>query len=421
MKELNLDYNSTYISLNLIDELDYIIGGYGKPDIVFLYTLNSFIESFILNSIFYVSDQELKHAQIVSKTIFPNGRPILEMLSRTGCLKVIMGIGNNIGTVVSIGQTDPNKSYQETITDFINNKKSIPHAKEKYLRIASLDEDVKNISFINIGKVDDGFIAVESKNSPEQFYQKINEITFHSNVQAVLPFYSYEFQINEIPKRGIGKDIISKLTESYNINHSEINSYLGYKNQQIPPLVSILLGQCEKVTEISTNLFQLRDDFTNLRNSIVKYEKRIAEADTMKDQLDAINEINSFWEVFNKKYSTSSRILYNFWEIAESSEYEKSIDNIVDNESLSKIIEDFNIGKVVGKSAKKTIDYFREKKVINRFRGVSDLSLLFKNTPNIKDHFKNYEKIFDTKIESDSLSKLQTKLSKIKTNNTPKE
>ena len=169
MKELNLDYNSTYISLNLIDELDYIIGGYGKPDIVFLYTLNSFIESFILNSIFYVSDQELKHAQIVSKTIFPNGRPILEMLSRTGCLKVIMGIGNNIGTVVSIGQTDPNKSYQETITDFINNKKSIPHAKEKYLRIASLDEDVKNISFINIGKVDDGFIAVESKNSPEQF------------------------------------------------------------------------------------------------------------------------------------------------------------------------------------------------------------------------------------------------------------
>lgn len=106
MERLDLDYNSTYISLNLIDELDYIIGGYEKPNVVFLYTLNSFIESFILNSTFYISEQEVKHSSIVSKAIFPNGRPILEMLSRTKSMKMISGIGNSIGKVISITKTD---------------------------------------------------------------------------------------------------------------------------------------------------------------------------------------------------------------------------------------------------------------------------------------------------------------------------
>lgn len=413
MKEINLDYNSTYISLNLIDELDYIIGGYGKPNVVFLYTLNSFIESFILNSTFYISDQELKHAQITSKSIFPNGRPILEMLSRTESMKVIMGIGNDIGTVVSIGKSDPNKSYQESISEYINHSKSIPDAKEKYLKIASLDDVVKDILFLNIGKIEDGFLAIESKNNPENFYQKINKITYESNVQAVLPFYSYEFQIREIPKRGIGKEIMTKITDYFNTQHLEINAYFGYKNQQIPPLVTILLGQCENMVEIPSKLIQLRNDFTNLRDSIFNYEKRIAESNTIKQQLDAIKEINSFWEVFNKKYSTNSRLLYNFWEIAESSEYEKSIDNTIDGESISKIIEDFNIGKVVGKSAKKALDYFKEKKIINRFRGVSDLLSLFQNAPNIKEHIRNYERVFDVKLEDESINQLKLRLAKI--------
>jgi len=413
MKEINLDYNSTYISLNLIDELDYIVGGYGKPNVVFLYSLNSFIESFILNSTFYISDQELKHAQIVSSTIFPHGRPILEMLSKTNSLKAITGVGNSIGTVVSIGKSDPNKSYQESISEYVHNKKHIPNAKEKYLKIANLDENVQNILFLNIGKVDDGLIGLEVQNTPEKFYQKINKITYNSNVQAVLPFYSYGYQISEIPKRGLGKEIMSKLTEHFNSQFNEINSFFGYTNQQIPPLVSILLGQCLSILEIPSKLIQLREDFSNLRTSIVKYEKQISESTTIKEQLIAIKEINSFWEVFNKKYSSNSRLLYNFWEIAESSEYETSVDNLIEGESLSKIIEDVNIGKVVGKSALKVFDFIKDRRVINRFRGVSDLAALFENAPNIKEHINNFERIFETDLTDNSIKQLKFKLAEI--------
>lgn len=407
MERLKLDYNSTYISINLIDELDYIIGEYGKPNVVFLYTLNSFIESFILNSTFYISEQEIKHSNIVSKTIFPNGRPILEMLSKTKSMKIISGIGNSIGQVISISKTDTNKSYQQYIQEYINNENSIPNAKEKYLKIASLDGEIKNISFLNIGKIDDGFIGVESTNTPENFFQKINEITLSSNVQAVLPFYSYEYQLREIPKRGIGKEIISKLTENFNAKHLEINSFLGFKNQQIPPLVTILLGQCNTIEELPAKLFQLREDFTSLRQSIKNYEKRIEESNTLKEQFEAIKEINSFWEVFNKKYTTTNRLLYNFWEIAESSEYEKSIDDSLQGESISKIIEDFNIGKVVGKTTKKAIEYIKERRVINRFRGVSNLYNLFENAPNIKNHVKNYERVFGISLSNNELMKLK--------------
>ncbi len=65
MKDLSPDYNSTYISINLIDELDYVVGGYGQSNAVFIYSLNAFLEAFIFNNHFYVSGQEASHFQIV--------------------------------------------------------------------------------------------------------------------------------------------------------------------------------------------------------------------------------------------------------------------------------------------------------------------------------------------------------------------
>ncbi|MDN3594337.1 hypothetical protein [Zunongwangia endophytica] len=145
MTNINLNYNSTYISINLIDELDYVIGGYGKPNAIFIYSLNTFLEAFILNSSFYLSSQEFKHLQIVSKAIFPNGRPILELLSKTQKLSAIGGIGNEIGQVVALGSFDPEnpKSYQERIKDFIENGLHAKETREKYLILTFVDKEIK--------------------------------------------------------------------------------------------------------------------------------------------------------------------------------------------------------------------------------------------------------------------------------------
>lgn len=416
MANINLEYNSTYISINLLDELDFVIGGYGKPNAIFIYSLNAFLEAYVFNSNFYISDQELRHFQIVSKAIFPDGRPIFELLVKSKRLMSIQGIGNDIGKVVSMGKFDPKNpsSYQERIKHYINYGLNTRDTRNTYLIIPSINNEVHKFKYLNIGRVDDGFIATESTNTPAEFYKKLCNITEHSNVQATLPFYSYQFQLNEIKNRGISREIIYQLTDSFKNKQKILYKYFGVNHQNIPPLVTILLSQCKSISDIPDKILQLRADFTNLRQSVVNYEKRINDSDTIKEQLAAIDELNEFWTVFNKKYSENKRLFYQFWEIAEQSDYEKSIDNAFDSKDASNMMEDLNIGKIAGKGAKKMFQLYKDRKIINRFRGVTDVWKLFENAPNLRKHLSEFERVFNVKIDKSELAILNNKLDNLK-------
>lgn len=416
MNEIKLEYNSTYISLNLIDELDYVIGGYGKPNAIFLYSLNTFLESFILNSHFYISDQEATHFQIVSKAMFPTGRPILEMLSKTSSLIAVGGIGNQYAKVVSIEKFDPDNptTYQERIEHYINKGLDTKYVREKYLILPSINNETTEINYLNFGRVEGGFIATESPNSPKKIFRKLCDVTKATNIQAALPIYDNKFQIDDVQLKGIGKDIISKLTDSFSDRQKKIEQYFGLSNQSIPPLVGILLSQSKSITDIPSKIIQLREDFTNLRKAVIKYEKRINEADNIKEQLEAIDEINEFWDFFNKNYSETTRLLYNFWEIADESGYDKSIDSAIDTSDAASMIEDLNLGKVVGKGAKKAIAWYKKKRIMNRFRGVTDMWKLFEKGPSLKMQLPLFEKVFNVKIDEREIIELNRKLKEMK-------
>ncbi|MDN3594338.1 hypothetical protein [Zunongwangia endophytica] len=193
------------------------------------------------------------------------------------------------------------------------------------------------------------------------------------------------------------------MTDSFQEKQNEINQYFGYSNQTIPPLVNILLSQCQNISDIPDKMLQLREDFTQLRESIVKYECKINEAGNIKEQLDAIDELNEFWTTFNKKYNKDSRLIYQFWEVAKESNFEESLDNAIDSNSATNIIEDLNVGKVAGKSAIKLFDWYKERKIINRFKGATDIWKLFQNSPNVKKHISEFERVFDTKLNRDDL------------------
>jgi hypothetical protein len=364
MEKLSLGYNSTYISSNLIDELDYVIGGYGRPNTTFIYSLNSFLEAFILNSKFFLSEQEIKHIQILSKSLFPHGRPVLEILSKTKSLNVIGGIGNNIGRVVSIIKFDSSNptTYQERVQQFINNGIEMSHAREEYLVIPNINTEVKKLLYLSVGKVEGGFIATVHENSPQDFYKQLCNITCETNIQATLPLYSYQYQISEIQQRGIAKDVIVNLSKAFEEKRKPLEQYFGSTHQSLPPLVTILLTQCRDISEIPNKMLRLRDDFTNLRECISTYEKRLYEANTLKDQIDAIDELNEFWTTFHKKYSENKRLVYRFWEIVNESDYEKSLDNSIDSSDTSKMLEDLNAGKVIGKGASKLFSWYKDKK-----------------------------------------------------------
>lgn len=418
MERINFGYNSTYISSNLIDELDYIIGGYGQPNTTFIYSLNCFIEAFILNSKFFISEQELKHIQILSKSLFPSGRPILEMLSKTQSLNVIGGIGNNIGRVVSIISFNSNNptSYQERVLEFIKDGIEPTHARKEYLIIPSIETQVSKLLYLSIGKVDGGFIATAHENSPQDFYEQLCNITSETNMQATLPIYCYQYQISEVQQRGIAKDIIVNLSNVFEEKRKPIEQYFGSRHQSLPPLVTILLTQCRDISEIPGKMLQLREDFTKLRECISKYEKRIAEANNIKDQIEAIDELNEFWTLFHKKYSENKRLLYQFWEIANQSDYEKSIDNSIDKVDVAKMLEDLNTGKIIGKGVSKLYSWYKDQKITNRFRGVTDIWSLFENAPNLRKQIGEYERLFKVKLDRSELDRLQNKIKLIGNN-----
>ena len=412
MNNINIDYNSTYISSNLIDELDYTIGEYGKPNVTFIYSLNAFIEAFVLNSNFYLTDKEFKHISLLSKSIFPNGRPILELLSKNKKVSIISGIGNNIGQVTGIIKTDLSNpiTYQEKINKFINEGLNTEIAREKYLKISSLNNENLNLKYLSIGKVEDGLIALESSDTPEQFYNSFLAATTDSNLQAALPFYSYDFQVTNLKNKGISKEIIGRITNAFHNKQEELYNYFGLSNQKIPPLVNILLSQCNSISDVPNKLLQLDKDFTELRSSTIIYETRLNQSKTIKEQLEAIDDYNKFWEVFNRKYNSSSRLLFNFWEVSDNMETEKAVDKAIDNSDISNIVEDLNLGKLIGKSSKKLIDYYKEKKILKRFRGVTDIWNLYNSSPNIKNNIKNFEKVFDVKLDPNDLKSIQQKL-----------
>ena len=79
-KPIKIQYNSAYYNFDLLQRLDYVIGGYGKATQEFIFDFNNFVESFILNENFLLSNQEWNHHFLTAKAIFSKGRPITELV-----------------------------------------------------------------------------------------------------------------------------------------------------------------------------------------------------------------------------------------------------------------------------------------------------------------------------------------------------
>lgn len=118
--KLTIEHNSCIISSNLLDELDYFIGGYGKPTVEFIFNFNAFVESYLLSSHFILTQRELEHINITKEVLFPNGRPILEMLYKTKNISAIGGFGNNITQCVYVDKVEKNdaETAQKAIDTF---------------------------------------------------------------------------------------------------------------------------------------------------------------------------------------------------------------------------------------------------------------------------------------------------------------
>jgi len=396
------------ISSNLLDELDYIVGGYGKPTIEFIFNFNAFIEAYILSSHFILPHHEFEHIRITQKVLFPNGRPILNLLVSTKNLTSIGGLGNRITQCVYVDNVEKNdndtankaveafclRDSDRIKKNFVLSDFSVPVNGVKTYSLGFAGKDQPEFGSKN------QVIIGETTNQPFEIVKTFFNTITNFNVQAALPVFTYQQQFQELGKKAISKEIYRTICDIQGQNIEDAENYLGSELQTVPPLVSIVMSKSKSIDDIPKALKDIRDDFTDFRGCCEKFEKRLNDAKTIKEQTDAIKDYKQFWATLVKKYSDkTSRIMFRFLDIAKDSDYENALDNLIDSQSADEVFKDLNMGKVAGKAGILAWDKFKDKRILNKFKGVVDLWSLLESSPTIDRQIKDIERVFNTSLD----------------------
>lgn len=408
-------YNSAYLSLNLLDELDYCLAGYGKPNVEFLFTLNTFVETFIASSEFYTSLDELNHLNLTTPVLFPNGRPILNLVVREGGLKFVNGVVNNPSVeIYRIDASDLSRkeAQREFVIDYGRK------IKDGYFIQSNVDVAVEKIPLIT-SKIDNGnFVVSEVRTTTNELVSNLMKVSRSTNIQTSLPIYLYGQQVASLPKKPYSIKSLNLVAKIHEAKLEDLMSSLDYQFLPIPPFTSILLSQVNSIYDIPEALTQLRLDFQDLRKKFVELETEIYEAATIKEQLNALNNFKSFWAAFNKKYQgKNKRIFYGTLDFFNSSDGDKAVDTFVDSGNFSDSIKDLNVGKLAVKLITESVSWYKDKKAINRFKGLTNIWELFQGNTNLVQQIKHFERIFGVQFENADIKRVndfvKTKLNDI--------
>lgn len=404
MIEDRIGFNSAYVSMNLLDELDYCLGGYGKPNIEFLFSLNTFVESFIASSSFYTSLDELNHLNLTAPALFPNGRPILNMLVKAGGLKFVNGVVDKIGTEIYRSDAD-GLSRKEAQQEFI-----IEYGKEiglKYFLRSDINKDISNISLINSRMEKDHFVVSELITTSNELVSNLQRVSRGSSIQTTLPIYLYEEQISSLFRTPLSIDSLEKLAKLHETNLENLIRTLNFQYLPVPPFTSILLDQVTSVSEIPQKLMQLRHDFQELRDKFVELEGEIFDSVNLKQQHEAFNRFQDFWFAFIKKYTDKrNRIFYGILDLSEGVNLDKGVDKYIEESNPLEALKDLNLGKLGGNILNKGYKMFRERKVINRYKGLTNIWELFQSGKGVEGQLRHFERLFGVQYRNDEINRV---------------
>jgi hypothetical protein len=417
MIEDKVGYNSAYISMNLLDELDYYIGGYAKPNIEFLFSLNTFVESFIACSEFYTSLEELRHLNLTTSALFPNGRPMLNLIARECGLKYVNGIVERQGVEIYRSQVFQQQE-REARRDFVLNYGN--KILDRYFIISDVNKIVENIPLVNEKIDNDFFIVSEVQNTSEELVANLMAVSGSSSIQTTLPVYLYGRQINHLNRTPYSIQMLNDLSKLHETNLQELVKSLNYQFLPIPPFANILLEQVSSIAEFPQKLSQLRADFQVLRDQFIELEMEIIEASSLKIQLEAFNRFKEFWAAFNRKYNNKKhRIFYGGLDILNSGAIQDSAEKMVDGATFVEGIQEIKAIKIAANIGKKGLEWYRDKKIINRFKGLTDIWDLFNEGSGIGFQIKHFERLFGVHFSNSEINKVhgyvRNRLSEIQT------
>lgn len=411
-------YNSAYVSLNLLDELDYCLGGYGKPNVEFLFSLNTFVETFIASSEFYTSLDELNHLSLTTPILFPNGRPILNLVARHGGLKFVEGVVDNPASEIYRGIV-LTKTKSEAQKDFVLEYGQ--KIQEKYFIQSDINNAKETIPLITSSFDDYSFIVSETQSTWNQLVANLMNVSKSSSIQTSLPISLYGRQVQNLQRTPYSIQSLDMVAKIHNAKAEDLKNNLNYQFLPIPSFTNILLSGVASASEIPYRLEQLRLDFQELRDQFVQLETDIYESVTMKQQLDAYDKFKEFWIVFNKKYvDRKHRIFYGDFDFSDGADIDKGFDSYFDGGSISDSFKEVNMGKIAGNIITKGYSWYKDRKVINRFKGLTNIWELFENSNSIQEQLKHFERLFDVQFSNSEINKVHDFVNK-KLNNITKE
>ncbi|MFV5695203.1 hypothetical protein ACM55G_07180 [Flavobacterium sp. LB3P122] len=420
--KINMKHNTAYYNFELLRELDYVIGGYGKASQEFIFSFNNFVESFILNEHFLLSNQEWEHHFLTAKATFTNGRPITELVltNKNGMQITNFPFYIDMGkilyaedvpiTIDSKGKSELNIDFQDKNKEYLIQKYFEPKKFENF----EVKYPVLTPQYLTSQKkYSKRFVIIESSTTPTELLSGLYKALPDNNFQTTIPLTGFKAQLEINKGLGISKSTIETLKKLHAINIQELVNLSGYRKVSIPPLVPILLSQCETIDDIPDKLLQLRNDYQELRYSFVNYEKKISESKNLKEQFEINKEYSLFWEAFSRKNKiNTNRLMFHFWDLGKESNIIDSIENVVDSSSFDDFVGDLSFTKLGVKGVGKLMEYFKDRKALSRFKGITNLWDLFQKSPTLENQVKDLERIFGLKVDINALNRIAQTLSK---------
>lgn len=400
-----VNYNSAYISLSLLDELDYCIGGYGKPTPEFIFSLNTFVESFIACSEFYTSLDELNHLNLTAAAIFPNGRPILKLVVRETGLKFVSGILELPGKVIYRDETI-GKSRKEVEQAFIAQYGQ--QLKSDYFALSDVSQIPDKLPLVTSRIENDEFIVSEVQSSTYDLIANLISVSNTSSIQTTLPINLYSQHVNRLKPVPYSIDALEKLAMLHRVQVEALVKSIGLQYMPLPPFTNILLSQVNDLYDIPGKLIQLRADFQQLRDRFVEFEQHIYASPTIKEQLEAYRNFTRFWDAFAKKYvNQTHRLFYQHLDVFQNVDADKSANSVIKTGDAKDLLQDINVAKIGGKIVAKAWEWFEDRQVINRFKGLTNIWELFQNNKNISQQLSHFERLFGVKFSNAELCRVQ--------------
>jgi len=277
---------------------------------------------------------------------------------------------------------------------------------------------VAKIPLITAKIEDEQYVISRVQSSSEELVSNVLGVSRMSSIQTTLPIYLYNEQITSLTKTPYSIKALDEIAKFHEANIHDLVRSLSYRSLPIPPFANILLGQVTSIAEIPKKLTQLRADYQDLRTKFVEFEMEVAGETTLKSQLNTFGRFEEFLKTFNRKYlGERSKIFYGALGVTKDANIENAADTLLDGGGLADSFKDLNLGKLGGNIMTKGYQMYKDRRIINRFKGLTNIWELFLDGKGIDQQIEHVERLFDVQFSSSDINNVhqfvRTKLTDI--------